>query len=369
MKVVMVARDTAPSSAFKLVAEKLAGEVKTYLAGGGKSVLLPIEEIASSIRDADVLLSGMSSAPELVKEEIVAISAAHDANVPVVLYADTHNSVRRPHFESVRNKVSAMFVVSKKEAEDARKFFALSEDRIILSGNPLVENAHFPKTTREEVRKRFGVRDDEKIILSSGYKFPSITLPTLIALVDAAAILEKRAPGLNLFVFASLHPGDDAWVADKSVYNRILDYFLNCKDVADLNNLRIKVTCSKAEKAEDKATTAELLPATDLLVTTLSTSDEEAACQRIPAIEFFTGLAMSRMEKNFSTRKWEKCEQGVAAAVYYDTGELALLIENILSNGVSPSMRLAQETHYPKPPYQGYAVDKIIEGLKRIAKN
>lgn len=360
MKVCMVARDTSPSNAFRLVAEKLTKQKIVAYLGDGSPIKISVDAIAKSARESDVLLCGMSSSPDLAKEEISAINAAYSATVPIVLYADTYGAVKRKWFESVRRRADAVLTVSDKESEKVLSLFPNA--KAVLSGNPLVESAHFPKTTREEIRKRFNIRDDEKIILSGGYKFPAITLPTMLAIFDAAAWLRIQKPDIRLFVFFALHSGDEAWMSNKNFYSDIHKHFLERKEVTDLDNLRVKVTCAKAENFEDKISTAELLPAADLVVTTLSTVDQEAACQRIPVINYLPNIALDRMQKNFGTRNWEACEQRIAEKVTC-ADDLGLAIREYLVDGVPNNMKEAQQLHYPKPEKIGYAVDIIIQTL------
>lgn len=368
MKICMVARDVAHSNAFKLVAEKLVGQYIVSYLGGGSPISASLEEITKSVRESDVLLCGMASSPDLVKEELAAIDAAHSAGVPVILYADTYGAVKRQWFESVRDFVNAVFVVSEKEAEEVEELFEYAKP--ILSGNPMVESAHFPKTTREEIRKRFDVREDEKVIVCPGYKYPAINIPTMIAILDAAAYLRIYSPELRIFVFFSMHPGDERWQKNNSYYHELLANFLECREVTDLDNLRVKITCGKASNSEDKISTSDLLPAADLVVATMSTIEQEAACLRIPVIEYLTNIALDRMEKNFGTRDWEACEQGIAENINGDSDSLAEAISDYFCIGeMGESMKNAQELHYPKPKKQGYAVDIMVKTVLRCGEN
>ena len=366
MKITFIGRDVAPSRAFSMVKERFSGDAVCAFLGDGKPIASGLDEIIGAVRTSDILISGMSSAPYLVEEELAAITAADFAHVPVILYADTHNSAGRPWFEGVRKCVSAIWVVSQKEARQAKEIFGLPEDRVILSGNPVVEKSFYPEISREESRRRIGVKEGEHLILSSGYKYPSITLPTLIAIVQAAVHLEAQGSQLKLCVVASIHPGDDAFRANTGFYNGIMDYFLYNEAVADLKNLRFRICCSRDIEEENLIPTEEILPGADLLISTLSTTDQEAAAQRIPVIEFFTPLAMSRMQKNFSTQKWETCEQGVAYEVFDDTRRLAQLVYQVLWNGVSDAMRHAQEEHYTKPKKK--ALDVMEETIRSFSK-
>ena len=363
-KIVMVGRDKAPSAAFEKLAQSLSVdgyEVKKYL-GHGDPIPASVNDIVADTVTANVLLSGMSSSPALVFEERIAICTAHDEGVPVLLYADTHGAVKRSWFADVRKYVDAIFVVSHKEAEDARGIFPnIGKNGIVLSGNPIVEESFFPKTTRQWVSERLGIREDEKMILIPGYKFPAITLPTVLATLDALDMI----PNINFYVVVSLHPGDDAWKANNGIYDEWVGYFLQTREVTDLGNrVRVRVTCGKHPQEENKIATPDMLPRTDVVVATLSTLEQEAACQRIPVVEYLTAIALDRMEKNFGTRRWEPCRQGIAFEVFANHTLLADVIKIFLTPAGRKSLHPAQERHYPRPLRPGHALAVMAETVK-----
>lgn len=366
-KVVMVGRDKAPSDAFEKLVQPLDADgyaVKKYL-GHGDLIKASVDDIAAEITGADVLLCGMSSSPKLAVEEFAAVRAAHNAGVSILLYADTHGAVKRLWFTDVRELVNGIFVVSHKEAEDARALFSsVRNDGVILSGNPSVEEAFFPKVTRQWMRERLGVREDEKVILIPGYKFPAVTLPTVIATMDALDMV----PDYKFFMVVSVHPGDDVWKADNHVYNKLIDYFLNMREVTDLaDRLRVRVTCSKHLNEEDRIATSDILPGADVVVATMTTEEQKAACQRIPVVEYLTSIDLDRMEKNFGRREWESCVQGIAVKVFADHKHLAKVIELFLTPMGRELLRRAQEFHYPKPKEPGHALGVMVETIKRYA--
>jgi len=363
-KVVMVGRDKAPSEAFEALKTKLVGEEVVAYLGHGDPIKETLEKIKAAASGADVLLCGMSSSPKLVAEEIAAIISASINGVPVVLYADTHGCVHRAWFEGVRDRVNAVLVVSNKEADAARQLFPNAEP--VLSGNPSVEESYFPKTTREQTRNRFGVREDEKLMLIPGCKFPAVTIPTVIAAINAVDMLSET----NFFMVVSVHPGDDAWKANPDFYDNLIKYFTECKEVTDLANLRWTVSCGKHPNEERRVVTSDILPGVDIVVATMSTEEQKAACQRIPVVEYLTAVDLDRMEKNFGTRDWECCEQGVAEKVFGDHAELAAAIDELLNptSANSISMRQAQKLHYPKPSEPGYALRVMAETVLKYTR-
>lgn len=365
-KVVMVGRDKALSEAFDVLKPRLEGAGVVAYLGHGDPIKASTEEIEASVRSADVLLCGMSSSSTLVKDELAAIVAASAAGVPVVLYADQHGRVKSEWFVSVRNLVNAVLVVGRKEVTDARDVFPNAE--VVLSGNPSVEESHFPKTTKEWARERLGVYGDEKVILIPGYKFPAVSMPTVFATLDALNIIRRRS-SQKFFLVVSLHPGDDAFKTNPDAYAMLISYFFN-REVTDLaDTLRVRVTCSKAPNEENRIATSDILPGADIMVVTLSTEEEKAACQRIPCVHYLTATDLDRMEKNFGSRTWTRANLGISWEVFANHAELAEAIEELLDPDSMEiyDMRQAQETHYPRPTERGATLRIMTETVLKYA--
>ncbi len=282
----MIGRDKAPSHAFEMLRARLRDMEVTSFLGHGDPIKATIGDIEAAVRKADVLLSGMSSSPELVREELAAINCAASAGVPVVLYADQPGRLRSVWFHPVRGLVDAMLVVHPSEIEDAKSLFPRlrTDENVIVSGNPVVETAFFPKTDKGLVRKTLGVREDETVILVQGYKFPAVSLLTIFATIDALNMVRHRT-GKKFFLAVSLHPGDSVFKAKTQSLGALIQHFL-AKELTDLGGfLRYSFT-------GDRLNTVALLPGMDLVVTTQSTIEEMAACQRIPVVHHLTSIAL-----------------------------------------------------------------------------
>jgi len=122
MDTVLVARDLGPSLALNQIANGLGGVQECFF-GNGKELSRPVSEIFEEAKRTGVILCGMSSSPDLAKEELAACETAVKNGVPLALFADTFRAWGRPWFEPYREAASALFVVSPAEAEKARELF------------------------------------------------------------------------------------------------------------------------------------------------------------------------------------------------------------------------------------------------------
>src|SRR3989338_1259507 len=97
MKVVLVAEDIAPSSAFELLAAELRnrGHAVTDLLGDGKVFPDTFEVVQREVRKASVVVVGMSSSAELAKPEMVACEEATRGGVSFGFYGDTYHCHER----------------------------------------------------------------------------------------------------------------------------------------------------------------------------------------------------------------------------------------------------------------------------------
>src|SRR3989344_7576427 len=117
MRVAMIARDMAPSSAFKYVSGELIKhgvEVLCYL-GYGKPFVFNAEELTHT----DVVLLGMSSSGELAEPEICTAKILRSINKPYGFYADTYGCHKRPCFGPGRDGASFLHVINDAEARRA----------------------------------------------------------------------------------------------------------------------------------------------------------------------------------------------------------------------------------------------------------
>lgn len=347
MKVVMVGYDIAPSMAFELISSDFGPADVVLFAGHGKPMHVSLDDILERACSADVVLCGMSSPRENAETEIAALEIAYQNGVPLGLYADTFGAVYREWFTMHADKVNFVFVINEKEALSARQIY--KNAHVFVSGNPVVEQVFFPKVTSGEARARLGISDETSLILSPGHKFDVFTLPLWACVADAAEQLLESYGNNATVVIASVHPGDERYQKNPHCYDRLVQYAKG----------RVRLV------TRDEISTQDILPGADIVVTTLSTSDQEAACQRIPVLEFLPSVAKGRLEENFGTQTWEPCELGFAVETNPESlaQDLALyLYEDRFRN----DLRRRQEKCFPKPESPGQSVRIIVNAICEI---
>lgn len=346
-RIVLVARDVAPSLAFEMVKAELWARPgvtgRAYL-GHGKPIVAQQDEVDASVRGADIVLIGLSSQKDLAEPEIYAAEEAIEHGVPVVAYSDTFGCFNRPWFADVLPHVAALFVINAQEAGKAHLQFPAPD--IITSGNPTWEDFCFPKRTRQEVRQYLGVTDETKVILSPGSKSPVINILLWGTLIEAAT----RISGLKMQLVFAPHPGDRT---AKEIYDDLLTYS--------------PVPVQWVSREEFPA--SELLPGVDLVVQSASTIGIEAAHLRIPVIDCFSESARGRWREASGGERWEPCVLGVSRETSLDTAELCREISLLLHGTVfATEQRRLQERVYPVSSERGRGARVIADTLLSIAK-
>lgn len=333
MKVFANARDVGPRSALeKITSELLANHSAQF-------VIYP--------QEADVVLLGMSSSPELAEDELAACEAAVKNGIPLALFADTFRSWARPWFEPYREAVSALFVVSPTEAEKARELFPNA--KIVASGNPTWEGFFFPKYRRDEVRAKLEVGDVDSMILVPGSKSLAVNMLLFGGVIDAAIMLGE-AYGQ---VFVSLHPGDKN---PPKLY----------KELADYSPIPVKFVL------RDFMSGSEMIPGADVVVESASTIGIEAACQRVPVVEYFTYAGRGNWKRQAGSVDYEPCELDIAVEASLDTRQFSEVLNLILAKGdewdVCRIMLERQREVFPKPVERGVAVKVIVSTLRELCR-
>src|SRR3989344_610355 len=165
MMVALVAQDVSPSRALERVGVELVsrGHAVCAFLGSGNLIVASRMALDCNIGASHALLLGMSSSAELAEEEIYAARLAFSTNIPFGFYCDTYGCHNRPWFAEFRDKASFVFVINEKEAEEARRVFPKA--RVAVSGNPIWEDFCFPKFTKDEVRSKLGIAENEAVVL------------------------------------------------------------------------------------------------------------------------------------------------------------------------------------------------------------
>lgn len=346
MKVVLVAHDVAPSDCFNRVGKRLAElnhEAAAFI-DNGKPFAGNSYDIVDSINKADAVLIGMSSSEKLAETELIAAQAASACNVPFGFYADTFGCHNRPWFELFRPDAAFLFVINEKEAESAAGVFPNA--KVCVAGNPTWEDFFDPRPTSSEVRQKLGIPEDARVVMCPGGKCLVVNTLHLGGVIEAVSRLGKDLS--NWHILFAKHPGD------QNTNEAYTDLVQNSP-----SPLRIVM--------KEEMTSSNLLSAADVIVESASTIGIEAACCRKPVVEYFTEVALRRLEKMTGTRDWELCRIGAARQVVGNPNQLANEIFDLLMYGDAAKLRKVQEQAFPAPPAKGEAVVRMISALEQYS--
>lgn len=344
--IALVATDLAPSQAFGRVIELLNArhlELHQLICNGkilefGAFVVSALRE---SLTEAGVVLIGMSSSIERAQIELFAAITALRNQIPYGFYADNYNTWNRSWFSDVLKNASFLFVINEEEKE---KVIAKFPDlNVIVSGNPMWEEFHFPKYTREQVRQKLGLGERETIILSPGIKSPVVNIRMWSELVDT--LYNDKVSGTYFHLLLAPHPGDPTPL---SVYDDLIKY----------SPIPTEIITREIMSSSD------ILPGIDVLVECGSTLAIEAAHLRKLVISFFTPLALARLEKMTGSREWEPCNLGVSEKIVSSNRMGGLKIKYMLAE--CDQQRSRQKVIYINSPKKGTAVNNMISTLMKF---
>ena len=347
MRLVMVARDVAPANALESLFAYIreSGVVDTHgIFGYGKPFDASLDAINNLVGSATVVLLGMSSLSSLSREELFAAEVAYKFGIPFGFYSDTFGTFRRPWFENYREKANFLFVINEDEARSAKELFPKA--RIVVSGNPLWENFFFPKKTRKAVRGDLTFTDDDRVILCPGGKNLTVNLLHLGGVIEAVSRMDKDHK--HWYVLFSKHPGDPN---STDAYGDLVKY--------SRSPLRV-VT-------KEEFSGSDMISGADVVIESASTMGIEAACQRIPVIEYFSEIALNRLEEANGIREWELVKLGAAREVRGNITDLFNTILDLLLYGGDKKLREVQERVFPKPAELGTSLKIMTEVLKEFS--
>lgn len=405
MNVLLVAQDKAPSDAFGLLGTELyaRGHKVVLLAGGGKVFPASTDEIHEAVREANIVVVGMSSSAKLAAPEIAACEAAVRQTKLFGFYGDTYHAYQRAAqgswFGPYSQLADFFFAINKEEADKARKVFTdLTPETSVVTGNPSWESYAFPKFTRAEVRANYGIADDEIMVLSTVSKTTVVNILIYGLLVEALS-----GPELKSRIFISHHPGDrtpyavdqdevqktigvaldnlainkvggQANVSLTGVQNIIANVFSDPKMNLNIYNDLKTFSSVPVELIPSDVKTLDVLPGADVVVEWQSSIAIAAAHQRIPVISVSTELGRKRLYSTSKTEKWEPVELGISEGVGVNVDEIREAIQWLtdVRQTHSFSLRVAQRNRqaevYPKPQEKGSAVRKMAETLEELVK-
>lgn len=327
MKIVLVAGDFAQSEALDLFRDRImqsGHSTESFLCYGNKN-LYSLNSIRQSMSGAGFLVAGMS---EMSDEETEAVKEAVKQNVRIALYADTFGAHRLPAFEFARELALTMFVVNQDEASDARELFPRADVRV--TGNPRWEEFAFPKLSQDEVVRKLGLDASKLVILSAGDKYLAQNIIQFGSTIEAVRLLRWH---MNTQILLALHPGDQN---DPKLYEELV------------TNSGCDVRIIGRHVGID---TSEILVGCDLVVEFTSTIGIQAACLRIPVVDFCTTTALRGESPIIGKDPWLLTAMGVSHPVYNGSVEQLgkFMSRSLLDYSYSSELRRKQERAFPVP--------------------
>lgn len=324
MRFLLVAFDAAPSNAFKLLEGELTnrGHEVTLIVGNGQRIDEgTFEDALKSIQDlrVDVILCGMSSNAERSECEIRLAQQALHCGTKVGFYADIYGCHKRPWFTNVVHQSHFLCVIDEQEAEDARERYPNTV--VLVTGNPTWAAFFHPRLTRAESREKMAMGDDDIVILSPAGKTTPVIMHFWGEVIAAAHKLQAVLRDTKkVHVILARHPGDKTSV---ELY----------KPFIDLSRISVRLV------NKDEIPLSDMIPGCDVLVAAYSTNGVEAACQRVPVIDYFTRLNMNEWNRLTGSSIWEPARKAASKVVTEDIGELAFSMKALAYPDGSNRMR------------------------------
>lgn len=330
MRILVVSSDIGPARSLVRLDKELVDQGHKV---AGSYFLDPIPELLEQY-NPDVMISGMSSHD--ASHELAIAESAITKKIPVVWFADTYGVFNRPYPDTLKSKISLLFVPDNSEKVKAE---AAGYKNVVAVGVPLWEEFvnldNFP--TREEVRVKLSIAEKERLVLLCGTdthnkRFIAAVISAIKSLNDPNMITAFRA-----------HPSDP----DKNSYEVLF------------RNLRHVDTSSIAAKTDD------LVPAADLVVSPLSTVGLTAIYQRKRVIDCALPYLLDVLEEKIGIRTWSPIEVGASYGIFQEN-EIAIAINTLFSEKGYAELQRKQQLAYSVG--KNGSVKKMVEHIKRIAQ-
>jgi len=358
-RVVLVGRDAAPSGCFKQLEPilKERGFEVNLIVGEGKPLTKSIEEIASTVSGANVVVLGMSSSLELAQPEIFAGSVAKNAKVPYGFYGDVPRCWARAQkgswFEELAPDAAFYFGVTQSDADMAHEVF--SNAQLIGTGNPLREEMAFPHFTREEVRAKLNILPEEKMILSPGNKFAAGNMILWAVIMDALKFLEEENQCFQLIL--AIHPGDRTPYAIDATTQKEMNLY---EELISFSPVPARIV------NKDVFTTSDMVSGADIIVEFGSSIGIEGAYQNIPVVNLGFEILFRQWEQVLDTRMLETASDGSSEIVVADASKLAETIQRLLTVDGFARMLEHQQEQYPKTKKRGTSLRNLADTIEQI---
>ncbi len=316
-------------------------EVHAFLPGG-KDFTPQDEAQINSLLESGIsaLVTGMASQEAIAGVELATVRRAKELGMPVCYYADTFDSWGRPWYAEFLPG-GTLFVLDENEAGKAKGAFP--DTTVVPSGNP-EWNHHFfgEHPSREEVRSKLGLRADDLVIHVPWGKSATVNTLHLSGVFDAVRGFQFSQP---IHIVVTPHGGGDQ--NPPAVYDDLWKF--------------APVPTSFVTK--ELLTSSEVLGGADLMVDSAGIGIH-AICRGFPLIDFFSPLALDRLENSIKTRDWVPCAQGASMSCRTPT-HLRELICGFLQRAPWVAMQQAKQKElYPKPEKEGEALRMMVEAIE-----
>ena len=356
-KVVLVARDAAPSRAFIKLEPVLRenGFDVSLLVGDGKSIVHTDEQIVFAMVGASIVILGMSSSEELARPELLAGKMANGWGIPYGFYGDVRRCWARARtgawFEELASDAAFYFGVTQDDAVAAREVFPNAS--LYGTGNPLREEMAFPLFTRESVRAKLGINPEEKLVLAPGGKFAAGNMASWAIIMDALALLGDAH---RFQLILSTHPGDRTPYAVDSETHKGLNLY---EELVAFSPVPTRIV------GKDMLTTSDMVPGADIIVEFGSSIGIEGAYQNVPVITLGMEVLLRRLEQASGSRMLEMAVDGLSVPVDdAHCEELAYQISKLLTPVGFEEMLAQQKKLCPMPTERGAALHKMVDAIK-----
>jgi hypothetical protein len=334
-KLLVVGHDAAPSRALrKLVNHAFDNGYSTdFVLLEAGTISAPSEHsLEVKVKNADVVVIGMSTPEENAAIEIAAAHLCMRHGKPFGFYADTHGAYTRKHFKQFAQYAHLVFVVSDDDVGWAEKHFPNAN--IVITGNPLWAD-YFKPASREEARALMQALPNEYVVLAPGTKNATHNKTVWSATIKAAGMLKNR------FVVCARHPGD-------KTSNDEYDYLVQ---LGNEHGVRVSFFSGSTDRC---------VPGADLVINGTSVRIH-ALARLIPVIDYFERSSQDWLEKDTGSRTGYFYGSRAVIDVYDETWEDLAGAMNILQD--NPTMlRSFQSTTVPHISERD-SLDAMLRGI------
>ena len=361
MDILYVGEDLLESQILRELAAKVVGHLpeasqKMILGEGVAAPPSANEEVIAAVGGADLIIVTISN---YTMREALAASEAARTNKPLILVALGPRTWAKPEFTSLGKHVRAVFVADNDQAKEAKIHFP--DSLVAVTGIPIYETFAFPKFSRQEVRTKLGIAENEKFVLLPGDKDLPSNIPLAVCVLEALRTLPRPE---SYRVILTIHPGHKPILGQQSATDLISVY----EQAFQGRNSKSPITIS-CKGTPFGIGTPDMVPGADIVVGINSTVLVQAAYLRIPAVAMLLAGAFDYDVPQYNFNWWAPAENGAIMPIYnMSTGKMRSLLRSLCVHDTNAvrTMRGIQEHVYPKPKKIGASYDTMLGVLKPL---